>query len=212
VVVDGGDGAALAGDDAGGVVGGEGEDAVTGGVAATGDVDLGPVEPAGGRPAGAGALVEGGDVGALPGEQQRVGAGVLVGEPAVDRLVERLVPGGSDVDPAVVEVPVDGGVGVAGAEVTEGGALGGVALADVLAQGVHAGGVARDEGSEASTASRSGSSVMPASSTTTAVRASSVIWPWASRQRSDATVCDRMLAAAANVRAACPLVAVPTTV
>ena len=48
---------------------------------------------------------------------------LLVGEPALDRLVEGLVPRGGEMDAAVGEVPVDGGVDVAGAEVFESGAL-----------------------------------------------------------------------------------------
>lgn len=150
VVLDGGHGAALAGDEPAVGVGREGDDAVTFGVAATaGCFDAGLAERAGGAPTHAGEVVELGDVVAAPGDHDRVVADVEVGLPCRRRGQQGVPAVGVLADAAVVGVPGHGDGRVARAELFERSALVEVPLADVLVQGVDGVGIAGEQGFEA---------------------------------------------------------------
>jgi hypothetical protein len=135
-LVDGDDLAALAGHELASVVGGEGDDGVADGVAAAvGDDEVRAGEPSALLGPDPGEAIEVGDSGPAPGEHQAVVIGGGVDSPGVDHRCERLRARGRDVDAPVGGVEADGGLKVAVAEVIEGHPFGGVALAQVLAEG-----------------------------------------------------------------------------
>jgi hypothetical protein len=136
LLVDGDDSAALAGRELAAVVGGEGDDEVADGVAASvGGDEVGSGEPAELLGPGPGEAVEVGDTGSPPSQHQRVVAGCGVGGPGVDHRRQHLGAGGGDVDAPVSGVEADGGLWVAVPEVIECNPFGGVALTQVLAEG-----------------------------------------------------------------------------
>ncbi len=93
---------------------GEGDDAITCSVpVAAGGDDLGAGEPATFVVGVAGELVECVDVDASPGDHDRVGPGVEVGEPAVEDCPDRFGPVGAGDDAVVGGEPVDGTVDAA---------------------------------------------------------------------------------------------------
>lgn len=134
VAVDFGDGAGLRCDGEGSVRC-ESDDSVACPVAgAAGCDDLGAGESTLFGVGVSGELVEGVDVGSSPGHHDGVGAGVHVGEPAVEDRTERLGPVDARDDSIVGCEPFDGTIDVPVAEFVEGFAFGEVALPDVLGE------------------------------------------------------------------------------
>ena len=146
--VDSDDGAALGGDRLAAGSGGQGDDPVAGLEGPPVDAEFRSGELPRRRHRLAGPGVEGGHIRLPPGVHGCIAPGGDICGPGGDHAVEGLVPVGSDADPVVGRIPVDGGLDVPGAQLGQRLALLGVGLADVVVEGVHGIGVAGDDGFE----------------------------------------------------------------